>query len=309
MRKGLLPVLVTVIFVGLIVVLAVRELNNNSTVVDENDPISNADRSGMFTLIASFEVTMPEPRGIALGPDGNLLICGAGGVEILSPDGISMSEYSIDETAECAASGESGIIYLGTDDHVSTIDSANGSTREWATLDERSIITSIAVSGDRVFVADAGTRRVWIFDLSGMLLKMIDGFLVPSPYFDVVKGPDGGVWIVDPGRHSVALYDTEGEKSFSFGRYSMTAGGFTGCCNPTNIAVRSDGSVVTAEKGFMYVKLFGEGGDFLGLVAGGRDFPIYDSEIDLAGGMDGEIYVLSPRARRILVFEGGDGNA
>ena len=257
----------------------------------------------IFHLAETIDLSIQAPRGIALTADGNIAVCGGRTVVILNPAGIQTAEYPIETMAECIAGDEAGIVYLGTGDHVSVLDTTSGQVTEWTVLDERSIITSIAVSHDRVFVADAGTRRVWVFDSGGMLVNMIEGFVVPSPNFDLAALPDGRVWIVDPGRHTIGLFDQEGRRSVSFGRYSLAADGFSGCCNPTNLAIRGDGSLVTVEKGIIRVKLFGSDGDFVGIAAGPRDFPIYDAGVDIVAGMSGEVLILFPRIRKIFVFE------
>lgn len=303
MKKRALPVLVITVFVSLVVVLAAREFTGRQTATETSIGASALKMTALFRHASSFDVSMKEPRGIAVTTSGNIIVCGSRTVEILSPTGALIHEYVINGTAECVAIDEDGAVYLGMVDHVTVLDTTLDSIRDWTVLDDRSIITSIAISGERVFVADAGARTVWVFDRGGMLTNMISGFVVPSPYFDVATGPAGQVWIVDPGRHSITLFDAEGERSTSFGRYSIAADGFGGCCNPTNIAVRSDGTIVTAEKGVTKMKLFGGNGEFFGFVAGPRDFPNYDADIDLAPGAQGELLILSPRVRQIFVYE------
>jgi hypothetical protein len=230
-------------------------------------------------------------------------VCGREAVEVLSPKGNFSAMYPIQAEAECVSFGDNGRLYLGTGNYVSVLDTETGLINEWTVLDERSIITSVAVSGENVFVADAGTATVWVFDSLGMLQSVIEDFFVPSPYFDVAAAAGGLAWIVDPGRHTIALYNAAGERSAAFGRYSPAVDGFGGCCNPANIALRADGTIITAEKGIMRVKLFDQNGDFRGLAAAPEDFPFYDSEIDVVSGSSNEILVLSPLARKICVFE------
>ena len=308
MRRRIVPLIVTSVFVALVAVLAVRELTRSGKTADPSGDPPAPPTVSLYRLTRSFPVSVPGARGIAITGDGQILLCGDGEIEVLSPTGSRVAGFIIDGTAECAAAGPDGTVYLGTGDHVTVLDPLTGAVTEWAVLDQRSIITSVAVSGGSVFICDAGTRRVWVFDSGGMLENMLDGFLVPSPYFDAASGPDGRAWIVDPGRRSIGLYDGSGVRSSAFGRHSTAPDGFSVCCNPTNIAVTADGSLATSEKGIMRVKLYGSAGGYIGQAAGPGDFPVYDAEIDLAAGAGGELYVLSPRIGRVLVFEenGGD---
>ena len=38
-------------------------------------------------------------------------------------------------------------------------------------------------------------------------LKEIPGFIIPSPYFDLLIGIYGKLWVVNPGLHSFENYD------------------------------------------------------------------------------------------------------
>jgi len=88
-----------------------------------------------------------------------------------------------------------------------------------------------------------------------------------------------------------------------WGRSSMELDGFSGCCNPTHIAVMPDGRFVTTEKGLPRVKVYAADGTFAALVAGsvqlGQDAGLLDVAVDAAG----RILVLDAADRSIRIYE------
>jgi hypothetical protein len=237
----------------------------------------------------------------------------AGGRHVVTLDdtGRELARWDVGPAPNCLAVGEDGVVYVGFRDHVETFTS-NGSRRAtWERMGQEAVVTCVAVAGDDVVVADAGNRVVWRFNTGGQLLNRIaekdrsrgeNGLLIPSPYFDLAFAPGGALWIVDPGRHELRHYSLTGERKTSWKRASMTADGFSGCCNPTHIAIRPDGTFVTSEKGFVRVKLYGPDGEFLGFVAGTEQFIEGTRGLDLAVDSRNRILVLDPVRRTVRVF-------
>ena len=182
----------------------------------------------------------------------------------------------------------------------------------WEVINERAVITSIATTDEFVFAADAGNKIVYQYDLNGQLIKEIGkkdtltgapGFIIPSPYFDLLIGTQGKLWVVNPGRHAFENYDFDGNLISSWDRTSMQLEGFCGCCNPSNIALLSDGSYVTSEKGLERIKIHSPNGDFKTVVAGPESFEEGTKGLDLAVDSKDRIYVLDPIKKLIRIFE------
>jgi len=147
----------------------------------------------------------------------------------------------------------------------------------WESLGDDAVLTSIAVSKNDVFVADAGNRIVLRYDTTGKLMnriggkdkeRNIPGFVIPSPYFDLAVGRDGLLRAVNPGLHRIEAYTFDGDLEFFWGKFSSGVEGFCGCCNPINFAILEDDSFVTCEKGLARVKIYDPEGAFVGAVAG-----------------------------------------
>jgi hypothetical protein len=119
----------------------------------------------------------------------------------------------------------------------------------------------------------------------------IPGFVIPTPYFDLLVGTDGWLRVVNPGRHRIEAYTFDGYLEFSWGKFSSKIESFTGCCNPVSIAMLDDGSFITCEKGLVRVKEYDVEGNFVGVVAtpkqlaGGRKIQIcqYPAQCQVGG--------------------------
>ncbi len=253
-------------------------------------------------------------RGLAVDSLDRIYVAGDSSVVILDKDGKLVSGFKLEEPARClAAGGEKGEndIFLGMRDHVEVYGTNGVRKAAWESLGKKSVLTSIAVAADDVFVADYGNCVVWRFNKSGKLLNKIEGkdesrgvpgFRLPSPYFDVALGPGGALWVVDPGHQRVENFTYDGKLVSSWGKSSMEIDGFCGCCNPTHIAIRADGAFVTSEKGLVRVKVYDKDGKLNGVVAAPDQFAAETVGLDLAVDSRGRVIVLDPQALGVRIF-------
>ncbi|MHC4713176.1 MAG: NHL repeat-containing protein [Planctomycetota bacterium] len=255
-------------------------------------------------------VSVSEPAAVAFGLGGRILVAGTDGIEPLSSEGKGLAVWPLSSPGTAIAVSETVMVYVGLGDHVEVYDADGRLQAAWTPLGENAFITSLAVAGDNVFAADFDSRLVWKFDLTGKLLGHIgsssattgDSFILPSPYFDLAAGPDGSLWTANPGRLRVEERDNEGGVKRRFGKPSVRIGGFCGCCNPTHIALDSEGRIFTSEKGLPRVKRFNADGGLTAVVAGPRQFAEGTVGLDLAVGPDGKVFVLDPKRGAVRVF-------
>ncbi len=263
---------------------------------------------------------------------GKIYVAGEYGVVILDANGGAVSTPSRDRgprermvTGRCRAVSvaPNGTIYVGRSDHVEVYDPNGQQTARWDPLGDKALITSVAVTEKTVYVADAGRRQVLLYDPNGMLKGSVsqdeenhfDGFIVPSPYFDLAMGRDGLLRVVNPGRLRVDTFTAAGGYEFSWGQASNGIKGFCGCCNPAGLAILPDGRFITAEKGLMRVKVYNSDGGFVGVVAGPEQLEVnmqpkvcetpeecQADGLDVAVDSEGRIYVLDTRQATIHVF-------
>jgi hypothetical protein len=268
-----------------------------------------------------FKVGRQSPRCLASNKAGQLLIGGTNFVSRCTLDGAQLSEIQFREDVRCVKEADDGLVYVGLKERVEVYD-ANGQRRSaWETPSGKPYFTGLAVNDNELFVADAGNRVVLRYDRTGKLMgrigakdreKEILGFIVPSPFFDVEFGGDGLLRVTNPGRHRVELYTPKGDLEGFWGQPGAAIENFCGCCNPINLALLADGSVVTVEKGIPRVKIYSAEGVFESVVAGAESF-VENAEacgpqdctvggLDAATDLQGRVYVLDLVAANVCVF-------
>lgn len=261
---------------------------------------------------APIPVPVDKPSALAVDSSNRLYAGGASSIAVMDSDGRLLRRWPVEEPVTCLAGGREGELYVGHRNRIVVL-AADGTTRAaWSLPGSNAVLTAVGVTGEDVFAADAGQRLVWRFNREGRLLGSIGsrdkardfpGFVIPSPYFDLAIGPGGDLWVVDPGRHRLIQFSPAGEPMSSWQRDGMDIEGFSGCCNPSHIAIRADGSFVTSEKGLVRIKIHAPTGALTGVLAGPDRFAAETRGIDLAVDGGGRILALDPEKAVILVFE------
>ena len=264
-------------------------------------------------------------HAVAVGPDDRIYLAGDKAIHVFGADTTRLSELKLSDSPRCLTVTEDSIVYVGMRDHVEVHHPEGLHELSWDGLGENAVLTSIAVSENHVFVADAGNRLVVRYDASGKLVRCIGrrdesrnipGFSVPSPYFDLTVSPDGLLRVANPGQHRIEAYTFDGDLEFAWGNPSMAIDGFCGCCNPANFDMLPDGRFVTCEKGLPRIKVYSPEGDFESVVAGPEAFSKNAKSCSLnglsncrTGGMDvavdskGRVIVMDPVERVVRIFE------
>jgi len=312
----------TVAVVVLVVVIAALDKNSEpgpSYKLDLKPFTKVDDKDVSFRQTAKYALNVEEPSAMAVADNGTVFVAGKDAVLVLDNAGHETARYAVQSTADAIAAAPDGKLLLGLRDHVQVLDAAGKPLAAWTALGERAYITSIAADDKNVYVADAGNRVVLRYDYGGSVLnemgqrdpkREFEGFVVPSPYFDVAFDQSGLLWVVNPGRHGLENHRPNGELVSSWYKPGMDLAGFCGCCNPTHIAFRSDGSVVTAEKGINRVKVYAPDNTLAGVVARPDDLPAAADENDshspvkdLAVDRQDRILILVGPTKAILVYE------
>lgn len=263
-----------------------------------------------YTEIKPFKPEMEELHGVDVDSSGTIYVVGKNSIEIINRDGTPKNLIPISGTGTCIKTGNQ-LIYVGILDHIEIFNMSGNRIKRWKRTAPGSVITSIAVSGNDVFLADAGSKMVFRYSAEGKFLNRIGqkdtvqnipGFVIPSPYFDLAIGKDRTLWVVNPGRHSFEHYTIEGSLLNSWGTASNSTDGFCGCCNPTNFALLDEGSFVTSEKGIERIKIYSARGKYRELVATPDMFAEGVKGLDLAVDPQGRILVLDPAKHQVRVF-------
>ncbi len=259
------------------------------------------------------------PRGVtvlsalAVGPDDRLYIGSGRLLVVLSPQGDEIRRTVLNSDVTCLAADAQGTLYVGLGSTVQVLDTEGRQTVAFTGIGADAIITSIAATEDAVFVADARSQTVLRFTPDGVLRQTITGktghpdalgFIVPSPYFDIMLGQGDTLWIVNPGRHRLEEYTFQGERIDWWPELAgMAVESFCGCCNPAHVARLANGSIVTSEKGLSRVKVYSKRGEFRGVVAAPNQFDGSELSHDLAVDSKDRILMVDADRLQIRVFE------
>jgi hypothetical protein len=273
----------------------------------QNDPALNH-----YTEKQKIAVNLENLTALAIGPEDNIYVAGDNVYLSVDGNGNILRSVNCGQSARCISIDLNNDVFLGMTDHVRVYDQEGVEKARWKSPDKNPLFTSIKVTSEAVYVADAGNFIVWKYDKSGKILsgigqkdeqKDIPGFVIPSPYFDLAVDPDGFLWVVNPGRLSLENYTTSGELRSSWGTPGMNVEEFCGCCNPSHFAIQNDGSFITGEKGIVRVKVYNRAGKLVSVVAGPDQFDEGTVGIDLAADSKNRIYVLDPMRKMVRVFE------
>ena len=257
-------------------------------------PVPTALDSRFVYDISEFETTDPElllhdpeehiPTGfervkrIEAMPEGRFVVAGDHAVRFFRADGSVEKEFAIEATPHCLLVTGDDELLVGTAKGFGVYDFDG--QRKWRSpkYPKRTFLTSIAASGDTLYLADGGNREVLMCDRnSGEIVdqfgkkdavKNNPGFAVPSPYFDLTVSADGQLQVVNPGRLRVETYSPDGRFQSSWGGPGMKIDRFCGCCNPVFFTMTPGGGFITSEKGLARINVYDAEGVFQGAVAG-----------------------------------------
>jgi hypothetical protein len=251
-------------------------------------------------------------QGIAIDFDDNLYLTSSNKVLRYNANGDSLLSFNINDTAFCISVAKSGDIFIGMKDHLEQYNNKGKLIKTFQKQGKAAYFTSVTTDDSSVYLADAGNKIVYRYNYKGEMIgqigkkdksKGIPGFFIPSPYFDVVVDKTGQIWAINTGRHEFEAFTSSGELITKWNRVSMNLDGFSGCCNPTHVAVLSNGDFVTSEKGIARVKIHQSSGDFKCVVAGPDKFIEGTTGLDLAVDSKDRIFVLDPEKNMVRVFE------
>ena len=276
----------------------------------------------LFKEVAKLQPGLEKLSALAIAPDGRILVAGDKTIVIFDSEDHEQGRIPIPATPDCMAVAPDGTIFLGMRDSIHVLSAEGKLESTWPKISEKSYITSIAAGEKEVYVADAGQRVVLRFDREAKLLQRIGeadetreipGFIVPSPYFDVAFDTQGALWAVNPGRHGLEHYRPNGDLVAAWYRPTMDVTGFCGCCNPSHVAFRSDGTLVTTEKGLSRVKLYSPDQAYAGLVAAPGAFEesvdaalsceLETPLLDLAVDTRDRVLVIDERMNAVRIFQ------
>lgn len=317
MNRKLVNIVLVVLAVAIVVVIAKDFVGNKSGMNKENPYEYNIDEFRkvdstqiLYTEKVHFPVKVSKWAGIAV-TDSTILVANDNFLSRFRYNGSQIFRKQLVDTASCIAVDENRQIWIGMSRYVVMYDQSGTLVKRWNSFGDNAMITSLAVSGEYVYVADAGNRVVYQCSTNGQVLqkigekddhKGIPGFIIPSPYFDVAVDSHGLLWAANTGRHKFEKYGEDGALLGSWGETGFRIEGFSGCCNPAHFVLLNDNSFVTSEKGMPRIKLYNVGGQFMGVVAPPGAFTGADAP-DLAVDKEDRVIALDFDRQLVRIFE------
>lgn len=308
---------IMILLIGAVIVLIVKDLFKpkvqqvNPWVYDIEEFKQIDETKKCFEEIKRFTPSLETVKSISIDENDNVFLGGKQKVIQYNSNLELIKSLDVDGEVRAIFSKESKL-YFSFGNHVEVYDYGGEKLEVWSPYNSKSVITSITVKGENAFVADAGNKILLKYNLKGKLLQEIGqrdsvsrpkGFVIPSPYFDVALGRQGEIWAVNSGLHQFEAYNEQGELFSSWKRTSMKWDGFSGCCNPSHIALLSDGSFVTSEKGLVRIKIHSANGDFKCVVAVPSEFNDNVRGIDLAVDSEDRIYAIVPDENQLRIYQ------
>ena len=240
---------------------------------------------------------------LAVGPDDSIYVGGDRSVRILSANGEERSRIDVDAAPSCLAVDANGTLYAGIGNHIEVFHAGGVRMTSWEPSSEDALPVSIALRDGDVFVGDARHEQVLLYDRGGVLVDSIQRLvLFSSPILGMAVDPEGDLWVANAGGRELRCYGRNGSVKKGWSKSGRDIGHFSGCCNPVDIAIRADGSIVTSEKNIVRVKVVSPAGELIGVVAGPKAFDQSITKLDIAVDSRGRVLVLDPIRKAVRVF-------
>ncbi len=248
--------------------------------------------------------------GVAVGPRDAVFALGDDEVRVFDSGGRVTRSWKAPEKASCLGVAANGDVAVGSPGRVDLYSDAGAHIGGFAagTRERPADVSAVRLVGDSILVADAAARVIRRYDLRGSEKGTIGGqsktggFMLPNKSLDFDVDGAGLIHATDTGRHQVTSWTPDGTMVAAFGKFGMAKPeDFVGCCNPVNVAVAPDGSLVTAEKMIARVKVFNRDRILLAVIGPGHFDPMC-RRIHVAVDSTGRIVAADPERRTIAVF-------
>jgi DNA-binding beta-propeller fold protein YncE len=254
-------------------------------------------------------VWLVQPVGIAVSRDGRIYVADPGirGVHVLQPEEKKIDlwtgtdEDTFSAPAGCAVDADGNVYVADADRRTVYVLDQDGDLRRKITTG-LSRPTGVQVSGDTVFVADAGQHRIFLFDREGKPLSDFGGRGAGNAEFNypVQLAVRDSLFVVDALNYRVQVFDRGGAFGSTFGSLGNVAGRFAA---PKAVALDSDGNIYVSDGLMDNIQIFDRAGRLLLIFGrGGTANGEFTMPSGIAITADDTIYVVDSLNRRIQIF-------
>lgn len=257
------------------------------------------------TIGGQFKFTL---TGLAVGERGQLYAAGDSEIRSFDVAGRLRQRWTASQRVLSVAVADDGTVYAGQERQIEIFDGGGKLVHTWRNPKLAGRVTAVGFSGASVLAGDTWERAIQCFDREGRFLNTIgknnpvNGLLIPNGVVDFGVDAKGTIYAANPGKHRVERYTPGGELLGHLGRFDGNdPAGFTGCCNPTNVAI-GGGALYTTEKAGPRVKAYDFDGKLRAVIA----TDVFDANcknMDIAVDPQGRVYVADTVKLAIFVFE------
>lgn len=317
MKKNHLSILIFVVIAALaaIIVNAIMKPRFDSTANPYDLQLDSLGKIApeLYCSYSAEKIAIPlkQSKAIAVDSLNTIYISGDNRIVGVNSGGRLVSDFSTPATATALAVTNRGQLVVAFETHVAVYATDGTLLNQWPPFNKKSYITSLAVNNNRVYLADADDALVYEYTPEGGFIRTygtkgdsnaVTTFILPSYFFDLAVAPDATLWVTNNGKHKVVNFQADGSLRSSWGETSAAVHGFSGCCNPSHIAILNDGSFITAEKGIVRIKKYTADGQFECAIAGPEHFKKGALGLDVVISSDQKIMVLEPDAALVHMF-------
>jgi DNA-binding beta-propeller fold protein YncE len=160
----------------------------------------------------------------------------------------------------------------------------------------------IALSGEKIYIADTDAHRVLVLDLNGKIVRTWGAkgdkpgqFRSPA---GIAVDEKGGIYVADTGNHRIQVLDADGKLVRSFGIKGSDPRQFN---SPSGIAVQR-GLLYVADTGNSRVQVLTYEGIFMSQVVVKTNKDEMREPVAVAADMQNRIYVLDAGSTKIRIF-------
>ena len=249
-------------------------------------------------------------RSITVDARDRLYAVGDSEVKVFDADRTLEQRWPTSGPGYGVAVADDGSVYVGESGQVEIFDGGGRLAQTWRDAERLGRITAIGFVDGCVLVGDAKDRAIRRYDAGGTFLNNIGndnrmrGFLIPNGIVDFSVDADGIIHATNPGKHRIERYTPEGRLLGHIGRFNgIDPAGFSGCCNPTNVAVTGCDRIYVTEKAEPRAKVYDLQGTLVAVIATDA-FDPNCKNMDIAVDRRGRVYVVDTVKLEILAFEG-----
>ena len=247
-------------------------------------------------------------RGIAIDKRNQLYAAGDAELKVFDGSGALQRRWSTSRPGFAVAVSDGGSVYVGETGQVEIFDTAGKLSATWSDAERLGQVTSIGFLNNSVLLGDATNRCIRRYDKEGRFLNNIgkdnrmQGFRITNGVMEFGVDSGGIIHAANPGKHRIERYTPEGELLGHIGRFDgLDPAGFSGCCNPTNLAVAGHDRIYVTEKAGPRAKLLDFDGNLIAIVATDA-FDPSAKNMDIAVDSIGRVYVVDTVKLEIFVF-------